>query len=429
MNTNHKIMETAKNILIISLGDRPDVFRSTVLGFKMEFPLLNFEKILVVCNKNLKKGKSKNDLERAIENSDTPKNLVKKVFSNSDDLMTKSDNLDFFRLVFNELEKAKKKRFKIFVSIAGGRKQMSALLLAAAYLSGAEKIFATLYQPPSADSEEQIGLIEIPHLHLDRLLQSVVYEIDTENRFGGTVAGLIKQVETEEAFKLLNEYLDEQSRYRSLKEQFAAKRGLYKSMIEASQMIVRNILRDKLMFQPEYQSRIKDFESFYKKILRKEENEETICEPFERFCDVAGLRVIFYNSDDLEKAVKLVEDSGDFVNFSDGKKLKGDDKSKAYGYRAVHLDAKLNPKKRCELKEYSDLRQISCEMQFTTVFAHAWSKTHHALSYKDDRDASLSEEKQKELDNAFTVAAANLEDIEKKITRLTKEFYPKKRKK
>lgn len=421
-------METTKNILIISLGFTPDVFRSTIQSFKQDLPSVNFEKIVVVCNTNLKKGEQKKHLETAIENSGIPKTSVKKVFSNSDDLITKADNLEFFRLVFDELEKAKKNGFKVFVNIAGGRKQMSALLLAAAYLSGAEKIFHTFFGKDS-DGSEQIGLIEIPHLHLDRLLQSVVQEIDTENRFDGTVAGLIKQVETEEAFNLLNEYLDEQSRYKSLKEQFAAKRNLYQSMLEAAQMIIRNILQDKLMFQPEFQYRIKDFESFYKKILRKEEKEETICEPFDRFCDVAGLRVIFYNSDDLEKAVKLVEDSDDFVNFADGTKLKGDDKSKAYGYRAVHLDARLNPEKRCHLKEYSDLSRISCEMQFTTVFAHAWSKTHHALSYKDDRDVGLSEDKQKELDNAFTVAAANLEDIENKITRLTKEFYPKRRKK
>lgn len=421
-------MEIQRNILIISLGFTPDVFRSTVESFKQDLPAVNFEKTIVVCNTNLKKGEQKKQLEKAIEDSGVEKKSVKKVFSNSDDLMTKQDNLEFFKLVFDELEKAKKDGFKVFVNIAGGRKQMSALLLAAAYLSGAEKIFHTFFGKDAAD-KEQIGLIEIPHLHLDTLLQSVVQEFDTENRFNGSVASLIEQVQTEKAFKLLNQYLDEQSRYKSLKEGFAAKRNLYESMLEAAQMIIRNILQDKLMFQPEFQSRIKNFESFYQKILRKEENEEKICEPFERFCDVAGLRVIFYNSDDLEKAVKLIEDSGDFVNFADGKKLKGDDKSKSYGYRAVHLDAKLNPEKRCHLKEYSDLRQISCEMQFTTVFAHAWSKTHHALSYKNNGEINLSEEKQRELDNAFVVAAANLEDIENKITRLTKEFYPKKSKK
>lgn len=421
-------METTKNILIISLGDTPDVFRSTVLSFNDEFPTLKFEKIVIVCNTNIKEEPLQQALEEAIRKTGFEKELVEIVFSNSDDLRTKSDNLEFFRLVFDELGKAKKPGYKIFVSIAGGRKQMSALLLSAAYLSGAEKIFATYFVKDTGNGEQR-NLIEIPHLHLDTLLQSVVQEIDTENRFNGSVAGLIEQVQTEEAFNLLNKYLDDQSRYKSLKEQFAAKRKLYQSMLEAAQMIVKNILKDELMFQPEFQYRIKDFESFYQKIARKEEKEETICEPFERFCDVAGLRVIFYNSDDLEKAVKLVEDSGDFVNFSDGKRLKGDDKSKAYGYRAVHLDAKLNPEKRCHLKEYSDLEHISCEMQFTTVFAHAWSKTHHALSYKDGREVGLSEEKQTELNNAFIVAAASLKRIEDEITNLTKDFYPTKKKK
>lgn len=423
-------MLVQKNILFLSLGSEPAVFRSTMQCFAREYPSVVFDRVVTFCNTNLRKNQSKRDLNNAIKDTDYPETNIKKLFSNCDDLISKENNLDFFKLVFDALERAKKENYKIYVNIAGGRKQMSALLLAAAYISGVDKIFHTIWDPPGKNSKvEKTALIEIPHLHLDKLLERIVSEIDRENRFKGSVASLVKQLQTEGAFTLLNKYLDDQGRYRKLKEEFSRNVNKYDLMLQASEMIIRNILNGNLMFPPQFEKRTKDFESFYKKILRKEQSESEITDPFARFSDFAGLRIIFYNTSDLDKAVKLIENSGDFVNFREGEKLKSDDKSKEFGYRAVHLDVKLEPRRRCRLLEYKNLKDIPCEIQLTTVFAHAWSKVHHALSYKDNREMPLTEGEREELDIAFREAAKNLKRVEDEITRLSNVFSSKNPKK
>lgn len=209
----------------------------------------------------------------------------------------------------------------------------------------------------------------------------------------------------------------------SLKEDFRNREQLYLGMLKASEMIIKNILRDRLMFTPSYESRVKSFKSFYEKKLKKEEQEGDIKESFSRITDIAGLRVIFYNTADMENAVQLMKDSNDFVDIKTNGELIPDDKSKDYGYRAVHFDIKLNPLKRGQLEEYKMLSNIPCEVQFKTIFAHSWSKVHHALSYKEVGEMHLSAEAQEALNDDFRIAAIKLEDIEKQITKLSEKYF------
>jgi len=209
----------------------------------------------------------------------------------------------------------------------------------------------------------------------------------------------------------------------ALREEFRGREYLYDKMIQAVQMITKNILGSKLMFSPAYESRVKTFKSFYDKKTNKETAGGKIKEPFTRFADIAGLRVIFYNAADMEQAVKLLQASDDFVDAKTGDGIVPDDKVKEYGYRAVHFDIKLNPAKRGNLQEYQMLLDIPCEIQLKTIFAHSWSKVYHALSYKEIGSVSLSPEKKNALAEDFRTAAIKLEDIEKQITDLSERYF------
>lgn len=192
----------------------------------------------------------------------------------------------------------------------------------------------------------------------------------------------------------------------------------YKKMLQTTKMIVGDLLEGQMMFQPTIEIRVKEFNSFYNKLLNKEEKEGKISDPFKRLVDVVGMRAIFYNSKDLEKAISLIQESNDFLPIDGSGALIGDDKTSTYGYRAIHFDVKLNPEKRLHLREYTGIENIPCEIQFKTIFAHSWSKVHHALSYKQNGNAILSEPSQNKLDEDFRKAAKSLMKVEEQITSL-----------
>jgi ppGpp synthetase/RelA/SpoT-type nucleotidyltranferase/CheY-like chemotaxis protein len=216
----------------------------------------------------------------------------------------------------------------------------------------------------------------------------------------------------------------ELERYQVLKEEYRDKALAYEKMLYTTEMILKNILSDKLLFPPTFEKRIKDFESFYDKIKKKEKSEGFIAEPFRRFTDIAGIRVIFYNAVDLQRAVDLLKATTDFTDIKTGENIIADDKSITYGYRAVHFDIKLNTEKRGHLEEYQMLTDLPCEVQFKTIFAHAWSKVYHRLSYKQADDIKSRLGEQEMLDNDFKEAAQQLEHIEQHITDLCAKYFP-----
>lgn len=215
---------------------------------------------------------------------------------------------------------------------------------------------------------------------------------------------------------------EESERHSKLKEEFISKLPKYNKMLHTTEMIVRDLLKEKMMFPPTIEKRIKEFKSFYNKLLLKEVEEGAITDAFNRINDVVGLRVIFYNSLDLEAAVLLIKSSDDFVSGDGKKEIEPDNKKKTRGYRAVHFDLKVNPAKRLHLKEYEGIKEIRCEIQLTTIFAHSWSKVDHALSYKQNGTEALDCNIQNMLNEDLNLAAKKLEDIENQITILCKKY-------
>lgn len=349
------------------------------------------------------------------------------------DLLTQKQNLVFFEKVIEQIRKEKAAGNQVMICIAGGRKTMSALMLTAAYMTGIPQIHHVLLAAEKEGDWKQsnpadIRMIPNPYLNIAPLLEHIVKEIDDNHQFGGSIFKLIQELKTEKAFSRVNTYLFEQSRARKIREEFRNRLPAYERMITVTEMIVGNLLKDKLMYTPAMESRTKDFKSLIEKVKRKEIKEGRIEDPFTRIKDIAGIRVIFYNSIDMQKAIRLLQSADDFVNADPkgGKRLTADDRSKRYKYRATHFDVKLNPAKRLNLPEHAGLKDICCEIQLTTIFAHAWNKVEHAIRYKKQNNLQDSAEVVKREKLQLREAAKKLEAIEQDINLLCKEHFNKK---
>jgi ppGpp synthetase/RelA/SpoT-type nucleotidyltranferase len=215
----------------------------------------------------------------------------------------------------------------------------------------------------------------------------------------------------------------EDKRHLELKEEFKNRLHIYEWMLQVTEMIIKNVLADKLMFTPVIEKRVKEFKSFYKKIVDKESKEGYIENPFKRFSDLAGLSVIFFNNQDLNTAAELLSNSNDFLDWRSKTQLKQDEKYESYGYKAIHFDTILNPEKRMTLDEYQILSDVPCEIQLKTIFAHSWSKIYHALSYKEKEEMKLSQQKKDEMERELGFAAKSLEQVEVHISKICKDFF------
>ncbi|MBU4109453.1 hypothetical protein KJ988_00445 [bacterium] len=144
-------------------------------------------------------------------------------------------------------------------------------------------------------------------------------------------------------------------------------------------------------------SRIKDFDSFYNKITRKDyEN------PFADNEDFCGIRIILYYLDDIEKVQKIIED-----NFSIQETENKSDKLELneFGYRSNHLIIKIDSSW-CVTPNYKGLEDIKIEIQIRTSLMHTWAAIEHQLGYK------ANQELDKKLKRKLYLISAKLEDAD-----------------
>ena len=96
--------------------------------------------------------------------------------------------------------------------------------------------------------------------------------------------------------------------------------------------------------------------------------------------DLAGVRVIAYFADDIDRIAQIVEsefaiDSGNSVD-----KREPDDPS-MFGYASLHYVLGLSPA-RAGLAENKQHSGMTAEVQIRTVLQHAWAEIEHDFGYK-----------------------------------------------
>ncbi len=133
--------------------------------------------------------------------------------------------------------------------------------------------------------------------------------------------------------------------------------------------------------RPTYKSRIKSFNSYYRKVLRLKAEEAEVSKSLVPLTDMMGIRVICAFLEDLHEIeeqikvhfdVKEVEYKGAENNFRE------------FGYESIHVLIAVPPD--CMPKELPLPlpKDIVAEIQIRTILQDAWAEVEHELIYKTE---------------------------------------------
>ncbi len=154
--------------------------------------------------------------------------------------------------------------------------------------------------------------------------------------------------------------------------------NLYHRFAQDVKLLIGRIIEEEGIICNAITSRLKERDSLNKKIDIKNGKYRTLSE----ITDIAGVRIITYYADDVDKIVDLVEKEFlvDRENTIDKRMSLEPDR---FGYCSVHYVVGLN-QERIRLKEYRAYDGLKCEIQIRTVLQHAWAEIEHDLGYKSE---------------------------------------------
>lgn len=138
--------------------------------------------------------------------------------------------------------------------------------------------------------------------------------------------------------------------------------------------------------QPAYKSRVKSFDSYYKKILRLKPQKITEKCDLIYLTDMMGIRMICAFLEDINLAVEQIKNLFEIKEVE----VKGAEKKfSEFGYESTHvligIPKSFIPKltgKYSKLKPIS--QEIVCEIQIRTILQDAWAEVEHKLIYKTE---------------------------------------------
>jgi len=167
---------------------------------------------------------------------------------------------------------------------------------------------------------------------------------------------------------------------------FENKTLAYKRLIEEVKAIIKKKLADEPIDIFKITGRPKEFDSFYKKIIRKNFQSDF----FNKVEDIAGVRIICKYFSELDLMEKRIDD--EFNVIRKDKKITAL-KINEFGYLSDHYIVKL--RKETTKDTEKDLLDLKCEIQVRTILMHSWATVSHDLDYKQDEN--LPEDLKKEM--------------------------------
>ncbi len=142
----------------------------------------------------------------------------------------------------------------------------------------------------------------------------------------------------------------------------------------------------KLSTQPTYKSRVKSFNSYYKKIVRLKPDQVESKSDLIYLTDMMGIRMICAFLEDINIGLEQIKKIFDIKEVE----IKGSENNfKEFGYESIHVLVKIPEEFRPKLEgPYANLKPISeelvCEIQIRTILQDAWAEVEHELIYKTE---------------------------------------------
>ena len=137
-----------------------------------------------------------------------------------------------------------------------------------------------------------------------------------------------------------------------------------------------------LASMPTYKTRIKSFNSYYKKILRQKAEEASVSDSLVTLTDMIGIRVICAFLEDMEVVEKQVKSA---FNVREVERKGAEQSFREFGYESVHVLVEIPDE--CLPTEHLDPplpENLVCEIQIRTILQDAWAEVEHELIYKSE---------------------------------------------
>jgi putative GTP pyrophosphokinase len=157
------------------------------------------------------------------------------------------------------------------------------------------------------------------------------------------------------------------------RQQYNERKPHYERLAANLQAALKMFLTENQIPYLEVLARVKEVDSAYEKIARKEYER-----PFEQIEDWCGLRIICYYPSDIDRICDFLQREFIIQTQEDtAKRLAAHE----FGYRSTHFILQVKPSW-TDTPNYRALQNFKAEVQVRTILMHAWAEIEHKLSYK-----------------------------------------------
>lgn len=167
--------------------------------------------------------------------------------------------------------------------------------------------------------------------------------------------------------------------YHPILKEFEIKESLYRDFTKTVAKLLKQVLADEGIPTYDLHVRVKGKNNLEEKVMRPGK----FYKKLEDITDLAGLRVITYYADDVDRVAKAIEKEFilDEANVIDKRRDLEPDR---FGYLSLHDIVMLSPE-RLQLREYKKFQGMKAEIQIRSILQHTWAEIEHDLGYKSER--------------------------------------------
>ena len=165
-----------------------------------------------------------------------------------------------------------------------------------------------------------------------------------------------------------------------IQERYSSYRPVFSECLEKIESRLKKVLH--LASAPTYKTRIKSFDSYYKKILRQKAYDSATSTELVTLTDMMGIRVICAFLADIENVVKQLSQNFDVREVE----RKGSQQSfREFGYESVHVLISI-PSDCYPVDHVTPVlpKDVVCEIQVRTILQDACAEVEHELIYKSE---------------------------------------------
>ena len=161
---------------------------------------------------------------------------------------------------------------------------------------------------------------------------------------------------------------------KEIKTEYESRFSIYENILHDFQQILSKSIRGIFLY-PAIKFRIKSFDSYYDKLLRRMKKYKNIDTAFS-INDIMGLRIVYPFQENLKNIEILIKENYEIIEAEDKSR---DYNFKEFGYASVHYIIMIPEE---ILSRYDITYDLKCEVQLCTTLQDAWADVEHELVYK-----------------------------------------------